>query len=180
VDPDASSTWRELGIVGCVSSYTRSMEARFAGPKPLRRKMYRNLQTNETDEERRPPLITSWTPLTSVVRELRNRFASSAVFFFNDLSPEVIGVLWRPRIFDPKPFSIMASEGTMPSESGWKSDSFLTRNARDILRDMSQYYQHVVTNVKIFDYRGMAIDERQPKRLKTGREGQVYVDSDDE
>jgi hypothetical protein len=152
MDADSSSTGGDLGISTnsedvMESSYTRSMKARFLGPKALRRKLYRNLRAGSEDA-----VLSTWHPVHSVVRALRHHFGSRALFFFNELSPEVIGLVWRPQTFSHAPFSVMTSDYARPTEkSGWKSDSLVMRNATDFLREMSQYFHDIVTTVKIFD-----------------------------
>jgi hypothetical protein len=65
------------------------------------------------------------------------------------------------------PFSVMASDYARPTEDGdWKSDSLVMRNASDLLREMRQYSQDIVTTVKIFDNSCMI--HRSKKRKLSG------------
>jgi len=58
------------------SSYSKSMRHRFYGPKELRRKLYRNLiESNDK------PIIYEWNPVSEMVRALRSRLDTNAVFF---------------------------------------------------------------------------------------------------
>ena len=177
IDTCCSSTSADLGVSSnkegtLESAYTRSMRARFLGPKALRRKMYRNLLESGDDQ-----LLLGWRPLESLIEALRVRFQSLAIFFYNELSPEVVAVLWRPKIFEPIPFSVMTSEYIMPLEPGdWKSDSLVMRNADDILREMSQYYQNIVTTIKIMDESPWLTSR---KRRKTDDESEVEMSNDD-
>ncbi|EEC42738.1 predicted protein [Phaeodactylum tricornutum CCAP 1055/1] len=119
VDSEASSTGGSLSVRpnkngAYESSYTRSMQNRSEGPKLLRRKLYRNLVDSiESHEE----VILEWRPVDALIDRLRSRLGSWAVFFYNDLCPEVIGVLWRP-LFEPRSFSALASEYARPMKHG--------------------------------------------------------------
>ena len=170
-DLHSSSTSGELEVSpskeGALhSAYTRSMIARFAGPKPLRRKVYRNLQGSE-----REGVLLHWDPIQSLVNALTEKFGRFAAFFYNDLSPEVIALRWRPETFSLLPFSVMTSKYVRPAEkSDWKSDSFVVRSADDILRDMRQYYHNFVTTVKIFD--GQEANAANHKRRKIEKDNE--------
>ena len=154
VDTEASSTGNDLnpsankeGI--SETSYTRSMRARIKGPKGLRRKIYKNIQNDSSDGT-----ILHWRPVQSVVASLRENFGAYALFFYNELSPEVIGIVWRPETVATMSFSAMTAEYARPlddDEKSWKNDSLVIRNATDLLREMSEYYQYVITTVKVID-----------------------------
>jgi len=154
VDTEASSTGNDLNPSpdengALETSYTRSMKARIEGPKGLRRKVYRNIQNSGSDET-----ILLWQPVQSVISSLREKFGAYALFFYNELSPEVIGLVWRPQTVATMSFSAMTSEYARPldnDEKSWKNDSLVIRNATDLLREMSEYYQYVITTVKIVD-----------------------------
>jgi hypothetical protein len=73
------------------SGYTRSIRARLAGPKDLRRKLYRNLMCEDVTK-----LLLEWRPVGAMVDTLRKQLGSTALFFYNDLCPEVVAALWRP------------------------------------------------------------------------------------
>ena len=154
VDAEASSTGNNLnpspGENGALeTSYTRSMKARIEGPKGLRRKVYRNIQNSASDET-----ILLWQPVQSVISSLREKFGAYALFFYNELSPEVIGLVWRPQTVATMSFSAMTAEYARPledDEKSWKNDSLVIRNATELLREMSEYYQYVITTVKIID-----------------------------
>jgi hypothetical protein len=175
-DTDSSSTGGDLGVSPnkegkLESAYTRSMRARLVGPKSLRRKVYRNLQ-GSGDEA----ILLNWQPIESMVDALRERFGSLALFFYNALSPEVVTLLWRPNIFDSMSFSVMSSDYVQPMDSGdWKSDSLVVRNAGDILREISQYYQNIVTTLKIFDgqttvaaRKRRKVEQDEPEKVSDG------------
>lgn len=167
VDSEASSTSCDLNpypneVGALVSSYTRSMKARVEGPKGLRRNVYKNIQNNTIDET-----IFVWEPVKTVISSLREKFGSYALFFYNDLAPEVIGLVWRPQIFSTMPFSAMTSEYARPlddNEKKWKNDSLVIRNRMELLREMSEYHQYIITTVKVIDE---SSEPPAPKRKKT-------------
>jgi U3 small nucleolar RNA-associated protein 22 len=163
VDVDSSSTGGNLDISVNVddtpeSSFTLCMKSRFQGPKSLRRKVYRNLRADVEGE-----ILYSWRPVQLLVDSLRRKFGTTALFFYNAFSPEVIGVVWRPKTFPPKSFSVMASEYARPTGGKWKSDSLVVRNASDLLREMSQFHKDIVTTVKVFDERYMVQPSKRRK-----------------
>ena len=164
VDAEASSTGNDLNPSSdkagvSESSYTRSMKARIKGPKGLRRKVYKNIQNTDGT-------ILHWHPVHSVVSSLREKFGAYALFFCNDLSPEVIGLVWRPETVATISFSAMTAEYARPLDSderSWKNDSLVVRNATDLLREMSEYYQYVITTVKVIDESCMAPSSKRRK-----------------
>lgn len=166
VDNEASSTSSDLNPspdkAGTTeTSYTRSMKARMKGPKGLRRKVYKNIQNSSSDGT-----ILHWNPVDSVISSLREKFGSYALFFYNELSPEVIGLVWRPETVETTSFSAMTAEYARPlddDEKTWKNDSLVIRNATDLLREMSEYYQQVITTVKIIDESCLAPSSKRQK-----------------
>ena len=101
-----------------------------------------------------------------MISSLREKFGSYALFFYNELSPEVIGLVWRPETVETTSFSAMTAEYARPlddDEKTWKNDSLVIRNATDLLREMSEYYQHVITSVKIIDESCLAPSSKRQK-----------------
>jgi hypothetical protein len=93
------------------------------------------------------------------------KFGSLAFFFYNDLTPEVIGMLWRPTIFVPQPLSIMPSEYVRPvDDAKWQSDSLVVHNTNDILREISEYTDGIIANVKVLDDRSIKARPTSRKR----------------
>lgn len=106
-----------------------------------------------------------WRPVEELVQSLREKFGSMALFFYNDLTPEVIGVLWRPTSFVPQPLSIMHSEYVRPVEDvKWQSDSLVVHNTNDILREMGEYTDGIIANVKVLDDRTIKAPPTPKKR----------------
>ncbi|KAG7353253.1 Nrap PAP/OAS1-like domain containing protein [Nitzschia inconspicua] len=163
VDHETSSTGTNLNPSakedGTIeSSYTRSMTARVQGPKALRRKIYKNLQQN-TSNDASNSILVSWNPIESLLTSLRNKYGQYALFFCNELAPEVIGLVWRPDVFKAISFSAMTAEYSMPQDAdsrSWKNDSLLVRSTSDLLREMSEHFQGIVTTVKILDHTGVS------------------------
>lgn len=182
VDKECSSTSSDLSIRSngdgvLESSYTQSMRQRSLGPKALRHKVYRNLANAEEDDAVLVRFLLllpiafvtvmtdthvilnhcclvqyDWRPVEEMVQTLRTKFGSLALFFYNDLYPEVIGMLWRPTSFVPHAFSAMHSEFVLPVErDSWKSDSLVIHNTSDVLREMSQYTNDIIVDVKVID-----------------------------
>jgi Nrap protein domain 6 len=172
VDLEASSTGTDLSSVvnenGVLeSSYTKSMKARIQGPKAMRRKVYKNLQHNSSDKSHHSILL-SWNPIESLLSVLRNKFGQYALFFYNELTPEVIGLLWRPDVFKPLSFSAMTAEHSMPQDAdpiNWKNDSLVVRNHSDLLREMTEHFQGIITTVKILKGPGVATKKRKRQDL---------------
>jgi len=166
VDSASSSTGGDLDVVvgknGLVETgFTRSMQARLKGPKDLRRKLYRNLMDKEDTK-----VLLEWRPVDAMVEALRKQVGSLALFFYNDLCPEVVCVLWRP-LFTPRAFSVMHSERVRPViPDEWQSDTLVTLNVGDILREVEQYTADIVTDCRVFDGRPM---ESKRKRKSPGK-----------
>lgn len=151
VDKETSSTNGNLEVNSNESgvqqsSFTRSLNARFMGPRALRQNIYRNLRSVETNA-----VIPGWDPIQSLVASLQMRFGQYAVFFYNELCPEVIGVVWRPHVFVPTTFSALSSDSSCPLDDNWKTDTLVTKNVGDLLRELRQYTKEMVTNIRVFD-----------------------------
>ena len=172
IDEESSSTGSHLemrpnkqGILE--SSYMRSMRALLDGPKELRVKLYRNLVSREEHQ-----LLTEWQPVPELVRMLRVKLGGLALFFYNDLCPDVIAVLWRPEP-PPHAFSAMNSELVRPIvQDNWKADTLVVRNIHDVLREVAQYTSNIVVDTKVFDW-GYKIE-----RPTTPRKRKVLSESD--
>lgn len=148
------------------STFMRSLKLRSAGAKPLRQKMYRNLRADKHANT----IICGWNPVCNLVETLRENFGDQAVFFYNALSPEIIAVLWRPGIFAPRAFSALTSEYSCPTGETMKADSLVMRNVGDLLREMSEVYQDIVVNVKIFDESCLAPFNKRRKLVEDQEE----------
>jgi len=150
-DLETSSTSGNLEVMKSeggakLSSFSRSMKALTMGPKVLRHKIYRNLGADKYQS-----IIPSWRPIHVLVEVLQEHFGAFAVFFYNELCPEVIGIVWRPQVFTPSPFSALSSENSCPVDDDWNGTNLASRNPGDLIREMTQYTRGIITNIRIFD-----------------------------
>ena len=156
VDVESSSTGSSLEVQWSKerqlfeSSYMRSMRLLMDGPKELRIRLYRNL----AQDQPKNPLLLEWRPVYELVQTLRQKLGHLALFFYNDLCPDVIAVLWRPTlIVTPHSFSAMQSEYMRPVlPLGWKPDTLVQRNVTDMLREAAQFTTGVIVDTKVFDW----------------------------
>jgi Nrap protein domain 6 len=84
------------------------------------------------------------------VQSLRAKLGGFALFFYNDLCPDVLAVVWRP-LFQPRAFSAVTSEYVRPVSEDWQSDTMVTLSVGDILRGMACLTSDIVIDVKVFD-----------------------------
>ena len=176
IDPEASCIGSNFNVKpsskvdGVMeSSYTRSMRSRCAGPKQLRRKVYRNLQQSSNDMT----VLLEWRPVDEMVQTLRRRLGHAALFFYNKDCPEVVAVKWRPCVLKPRPFSAMISEYSRPiTQIKWEADTLVTWNVRDILREMAQYTVDICIDNKVFDMGVPVIQSQKNEKSKLKRKMQ--------
>jgi len=150
VDPGCSTaggnfTVRRGGGLRFESPFTVGAARRHAGPKPLRKNLYKNLSGSKDS------ILHGWQPVEAVVAKLRRKFGGVAAFFYNDLAPDVIAVLWRPDALRPQPFSAARSERKAPVEIRWQADGLVVTSLDDVLREI----RHVA--------RGVVVDVRRPR-----------------
>lgn len=151
VDKNSSSDASNLGVSfdddNWESSYTRSMIRRMEGPRELRRRLYRNIVISKDDN-----VLLEWRPAQEAVQALRAKLGPLALFFYNDLCPDVLAVVWRRPLFQPRSFSAINSEYVQPvTVDDWKSDTMVTLNVGDILRETALYTTDIVVAIKVFD-----------------------------
>ena len=148
VDGGCSSTGadcavrRDGGSGRPVGPFERSMERRHAGPRELRKKNYKNLVL-ERDT------LHEWRPVRSLLAGLRSAYGHLAVFFYNELAPDVIALLWRPDAFRPVPFSALVSEFKRPVLEHWVGDSLVVTNTDDVVAEIVQRSRNVITTFKV-------------------------------
>jgi len=87
------------------------------------------------------------------------RFGHLAIFFYNDLTPNVIAVLWRPSAFSACAFSAMTSEFKRPIDVDWQNDSMVVTNVDDVLREIHFMLRHAAINLKVLDRPGATRDK---------------------
>ena len=165
VDTESSSTGANLLVKEGVSSYTRSMQLLRQGPKDLRIKLFRNLLPDQS-------VLLEWKPVTELVQRLREQMGDLALFFYNQYTPDVIAILWRPQ--EPRPFSARHAQFARPAvKEGWKNDTLTIRNIHDVLRQLRSYTGSMVVDTKAFDTWGQIEEYRseanRSKRKAPGR-----------
>ena len=64
---------------------------------------------------------------------MQSKLGHLAIFFYNEMAPEVIAMLWRPDAFTSQPFSAVKSEFLRPIESNWQENSLVIANATDTM-----------------------------------------------
>jgi len=88
-----------------------------------------------------------------LLRLYKSALGLSPFFFYNEHCPEVIGIVWRPQVFNPNPFSAKLSENSCPADDSFNGGILLSRNLGDLMREMTQYTRDIVTSIRIFDNR---------------------------
>jgi U3 small nucleolar RNA-associated protein 22 len=163
IDGDFAMSTNQNGQIE--TPFMKSYKRRINGPKALRKTTYKNLTTAAGEG-----LLQEWQPISHLVQSLRSKFGDKAVFFFNELSPDIIALLWRPDTFKPGPLSALHSENKRPIEIFWHSDSLVVTNQDDILTEIEHMCQPVVLEVKVLDDRLMMIkSDKSLKRQKLPR-----------
>jgi U3 small nucleolar RNA-associated protein 22 len=145
-DPGCSSTNADATI-DCdqfVTPFERCLQNRSDGVKELRKKFYKNLVLEKDT-------IHEWQPVRSLVNTLRARYNDYAVFFYNEFSPDIIAIIWRPDAFKPQPFSVIASDFKRPTSEVWKEDSPVITNIEDLMAEIVYIAKDIVTTFKVFD-----------------------------
>ena len=91
----------------------------------------------------------SLQPIEKVLKKFRSKFGHLAIFFYNEYSPEIISILWRPQVLQTDPFSAMHSEYKSPVDDKWEHESLVKFNESDVLREIKFYGRDIITNVKV-------------------------------
>eukprot|EP00953_Heterococcus_sp_UTEX-ZZ885_P026064 14120-Heterococcus_DN1.PRE.2 len=91
------------------------------GCKALRLKLYKNMATGLHASQ----LYIGFEPVHELVRELQARYGHVALFMYNSMAPNAIGIVWRPSAYTQSTFNAMNSRYCMPvaSDSGSTSSS---------------------------------------------------------
>ncbi len=163
VDQETSSTSGSLEVIKNEdgteqSSFTRSMKSLSIGPRTLRQNVYRNVRARKAGD-----IVPGWNPIQMLVASLQAHFGEYAVFFYNEFCPQVIGIVWRPEVFTPTPFSALSSESSYPVNDNWTGDTLVSRNSSDLLRELTQYTKDMVTNIRVFDDTSLAHFSKRQK-----------------
>eukprot|EP00593_Proboscia_inermis_P010125 CAMPEP_0171298618 /NCGR_PEP_ID=MMETSP0816-20121228/7389_1 /TAXON_ID=420281 /ORGANISM="Proboscia inermis, Strain CCAP1064/1" /LENGTH=602 /DNA_ID=CAMNT_0011773785 /DNA_START=26 /DNA_END=1834 /DNA_ORIENTATION=- len=160
VDPDCSSMNRsndgsllihnqsENSGADLHTPFSRSMERLAMGHKFAQKKLYRNVEGGDA-------VLYGWQPIRDFVQSLRHRYKNYAVFFYNELAPDVIGILWRPTVFTSQSYSAMTSEYKCPVVDKWQADSLVICNSEEILGEIKTLGRDLIVDVKILDDRSV-------------------------
>lgn len=117
--------------------------------------------------------------MKSLVSQLRSRYNDYALFFYNELTPDVIAVVWRPAAFVPQLFSAMVSEYKRPATEMWKNDSLVITNADDLMSEIEYASKDIISDVKVLDDK-KPDDVPMNRSKKSKVQDQEQSDSEDE
>jgi len=156
IDSSCCSTGGHFSIVekkdgGFESPFSRSLKKKSLGPKSLRMKLYKNITNNIKNS-----MMHGWQPVEELVANLRSKFGTMAVFFYNELSPNVIAMLWRPNTFQAQAFSVANTEYKRPAGKQVIHDSLMVTNPDDVLREVEHIAKDIVVDMKILDARSFS------------------------
>eukprot|EP00540_Astrosyne_radiata_P023570 CAMPEP_0116862610 /NCGR_PEP_ID=MMETSP0418-20121206/23736_1 /TAXON_ID=1158023 /ORGANISM="Astrosyne radiata, Strain 13vi08-1A" /LENGTH=145 /DNA_ID=CAMNT_0004497487 /DNA_START=331 /DNA_END=768 /DNA_ORIENTATION=+ len=97
-----------------------------------------------------------------MVALLRERFGDLAVVLYNELTPQMVALLWRPKRFVAQPFRAMNSEFARPiCDYDWKNDTMVMDNMKDVMREVRACVDNMVTDIKVLQNK--AIERETPK-----------------
>jgi hypothetical protein len=108
------------------------------------------------------PFQHEWHPVKSLISKLRSKYGEYAVFFYNEFSPDIIAMIWRPAAFVPRAFSAMMSEFQSPVLKLWKDDSLVTTNTDDLMSDIVYAGRDILSDVKV-------LDDKKPDSSQEGK-----------
>jgi U3 small nucleolar RNA-associated protein 22 len=93
------------------------------GCKALRLKLYKNMATGVHASQ----LYIGFEPVHELVKELQARYGHLALFMYNSMAANAIGIVWRPSAYTQSTFNAMNSRYCMPvavdSDSGTSSSN---------------------------------------------------------
>lgn len=88
-----------------------------------------------------------WQPVKALVTQLRAKYSDYAVFFYNEYTPDVIAIIWRPDAFKSQPFSAMVSAFKQPAMEEWKEDSLVLTNTNDLMAEIGHLARNIVSKI---------------------------------
>mmetsp|Transcript_5372 Transcript_5372/g.11079 ORF Transcript_5372/g.11079 Transcript_5372/m.11079 type:complete len:581 (-) Transcript_5372:163-1905(-) len=143
-DPGASSVAGDFGAdtaeTGALTPFHRSLVRRCQGPRELRKKSYKNLNSADA-------LVRGWRPVSDLVALLRARYGRLALFFYNDLAPEVVGVLWRPAVGVKGHVLAARTSAHVRPLAERSADSLVATNQDAVLQEIRWLVRGVVEDV---------------------------------
>ena len=107
-----------------------------------------------------------WHPVKSLISRLRSKYGEYAVFFYNEFSPDIIALIWRPAAFVPKAFSAMMSEYQSPVLKDWKDDSLVIANTDELISEIGYAGRDILSDIKVLDDKKPEPSSNEGKRQK--------------
>lgn len=107
-----------------------------------------------------------WHPVKSLISRLRSKYGEYAVFFYNEFSPDIIAMIWRPAAFVPKAFSAMMSEYQSPVLKDWKDDSLVIANTDELISEIGYAGRDILSDIKVLDDKKPEPSSNEGKRQK--------------
>lgn len=107
-----------------------------------------------------------WHPVKSLISRLRSQYGEYAVFFYNEFSPDIIAMIWRPAAFVPKAFSAMMSEYQSPVLKDWKDDSLVIANTDELISEIGYAGRDILSDIKVLDDKKPEPSSNEGKRQK--------------
>ncbi len=120
--------------------------------------------------------------MKSLVSTLRSRYNDYAVFFYNELTPDVIAIVWRPAAFVPQLFSAMVSEFKRPAMEFWRDDSLVIPNTDDLISEIEYASKDIISDVKVLDDKkphDVPINRTKKSKVQDQEESESENDSSD-
>ncbi|XP_012625602.1 nucleolar protein 6 isoform X1 [Microcebus murinus] len=90
--------------------------------------------------------VLGYDPPQLYLAQLREAFGDLALFFYDQHGGEVIGVLWKPTVFQPQPFKASSAKGHMVVSQGGKL--VMVPNVEAILEDFAVLGEGLVRAVE--------------------------------
>ncbi|XP_014773515.1 nucleolar protein 6 isoform X1 [Octopus bimaculoides] len=92
--------------------------------------------------------VVDYRPKQLFMKDLRETFGHLALFYSDEYSSSVIGVLWRPKIFQPQGFKVSLVNGQCLFEESSKENQ-LVPNIEAIIEDMKILGNGIVEHIKV-------------------------------
>ncbi|KAK5647315.1 hypothetical protein RI129_002207 [Pyrocoelia pectoralis] len=105
------------------------------------KKSQNSVSIKHEDAAKRIPVV-NFVPVENYVKELRDHYGNLALFFYNPHGGNVIGVLWKPTIFESKQFKISNIDGRKVDQNN------LVLNTEAVIEDFSILGNGLVESIK--------------------------------
>ena len=117
--------------------------AKDAGKKTTRKGGYKNLQIQEQQD---PPFL-SCQLVHSFLEELRTRYGSNVIFFYNENEGLVIGGLWNAQT-GPRSWKVNVGYSTVPIMQASKEDEHITINKDGTLHEIARLGGDLISKIE--------------------------------